>query len=110
MKRFSFLVIVRIAFLLITAVLLSWIFGDARLFFNQIILAIIIIAQTWELIYYVNHTNRELSRLFLAIKHDDFSITFNQSSSLGRSFKELQDSMTDIIRSYKDVKIEKEAQ
>lgn len=58
----------------------------------------------------MNHTNRELSRLFLAIKHDDFSITFNQSSSLGRSFKELQDSMTDIIRSYKDVKIEKEAQ
>jgi two-component system, NtrC family, nitrogen regulation sensor histidine kinase NtrY len=110
MRRFSILVIIRITFLVITALLLSWIFGDQRLFFNQVILVLILIAQVWELIYYVNHTNRELSRLFLAIKHDDFSITFNQSSSLGRSFKELQDSMTDIIRSYKDVKIEKEAQ
>jgi two-component system, NtrC family, nitrogen regulation sensor histidine kinase NtrY len=110
MRRFSILVIIRITFLVITALLLSWIFGDSRLFFNQVILVLIMIAQIWELIHYVNHTNRELSRLFLAIKHDDFSITFNQSSSLGRSFKELQDSMTDIIRSYKDVKIEKEAQ
>jgi two-component system nitrogen regulation sensor histidine kinase NtrY len=110
MRRFSILVIIRITFLVITAMLLSWIFGDSRLFFNQVILVLIMIAQIWELIHYVNHTNRELSRLFLAIKHDDFSITFNQSSSLGRSFKELQDSMTDIIRSYKDVKIEKEAQ
>ena len=109
MKRFSLQVILRIALILANAILLAWIFGDMRLFFNQVILIIILIGQIWELIHYINLTNRELTRLFLAIKHDDFSMTFNQKG-LGKSFKELQNSMVDIIESYREVKIEKEAQ
>ena len=57
----------------------------------------------------MNHTNRELARLFMAVKHSDFSVTFNQPS-LGKSFSELQSSLTEIIKSYRDVKIDKEAQ
>ena len=109
MKRFSLQVILRITLILANAILLAWIFGDMRLFFNQVILIIILIGQIWELIHYINLTNRELTRLFLAIKHDDFSMTFNQKG-LGKSFKELQNSMVDIIESYREVKIEKEAQ
>ena len=109
MKRFSLQVILRVALILINAILLAWIFGDMRLFFNQVILIIILIAQIWELIHYINLTNRELTRLFLAVKHGDFSITFNQKG-LGNSFRELQSSMVDIIQSYREVKIEKEAQ
>ena len=109
MKRFSFLIILRIALLVTNVLLLAWVFGDMRLFFNQIILVIILILQVGELIHYLNHTNRELAKLFLAIKHSDFSVTFSQGS-LGKSFKELQSSMIDIIQSYKQVKIEKEAQ
>ncbi len=109
MKRFSLQVILRITLILANAILLAWIFGDMRLFFNQVILIIILIGQIWELIHYINLTNRELTRLFLAIKHDDFSTTFNQKG-LGKSFKELQNSMVDIIESYREVKIEKEAQ
>ena len=109
MKRFSLQVIIRIALIITNAILLAWIFGDMRLFFNQIILGIILVGQVWELIHYINHTNRELTRLFLAIKHADFSITFNQGG-LGNSFKDLQSSMIDIIQSYREVKIEKEAQ
>ncbi|HZB13450.1 MAG TPA: ATP-binding protein [Chryseolinea sp.] len=109
MKRFSLLVILRVALILIDITLLAWIFGDVRLFFNQIILVVILIVQVWELIHYINLTNRELTRLFLAIKHADFSVTFNQKG-LGSSFKELQGSMLDIVQSYREVKIEKEAQ
>jgi len=109
MKRFSLQVILRIVLILANAILLAWIFGDMRLFFNQVILIIILVGQIWELIHYINLTNRELTRLFLAIKHDDFSTTFNQKG-LGKSFKELQNSMVDIIESYREVKIEKEAQ
>src|SRR5688572_9263595 len=109
MKRFSFHVIFRIVFIIINAILIAWIFGDMRLFFNQLILILILAIQVWELIHYINHTNRELSRLFLAIKHADFSVTFNQTG-LGKSFRELQSSMIDIVQTYRDVKIEKEAQ
>lgn len=109
MKHFSIQVIFRILLIIINSILIAWIFGDMRLFFNQLILIIILSVQIWELIHYINHTNRELSRLFLAIKHADFSVTFNQTG-LGNSFRELQRSMIDIVQTYRDVKIEKEAQ
>ncbi len=108
-KKFTFLIIIRISLLLVNVIVLSIIFGDSRLFFNQIILFIILTIQTAELIRFVNHTNRELARLFLAIRHSDFSITFKEPP-LSKSFKELQHSMIEIIQAYKDVKIEREAQ
>ncbi len=109
MKRFSILAITRIILIVANALLLSWIFGDMRLFFNQIILGLVLVFQVWELIHFINHTNRELARLFMAVKHSDFSVTFNQPS-LGKSFSELQTSLTEIIKSYRDVKIDREAQ
>ena len=109
MKRFSLLAITRIILIVANALLLSWIFGDMQLFFNQIILFLILIAQVWELIHFINHTNRELTRLFMAVKHSDFSVTFNHPA-LGKSFRDLQAGMNEIIQSYRDVKIEKEAQ
>lgn len=109
MRRFSFQTIVRIVLIILSVLVLSLIFGDMRLFFNQIIIVLVITLQVWELIHFINHTNRELSRLFIAIKHSDFSITFNQGQ-LGKTFRELQASMVDIIQSYREVKIEKEAQ
>ena len=108
-KKFTFLIVIRIALLLGNVLVLSLIFGDTRLFFNQIILFVILIIQIAELIRFVNHTNRELARLFLAIRHADFSVTFKEPP-LGKSFKELQHSMIEIIQAYKDVKIEREAQ
>ena len=108
-KRFTFLIVLRIALLMGNVLLLSWIFGDSRLFFNQIILFLLLVGQVAELIRYVNHTNRELSRFFLASKHADFSVTFKQGP-LGGSFRELQQSMAEIVDAYKQVKIEKEAQ
>lgn len=89
--------------------LISAILGDKRLFFNQIILGLIFVIQIIELVRFVNHTNRELTKLFYAIRHSDFSITF-KSPVLGKSFKELRESMIEIIHAYKQVKIEKEAQ
>jgi two-component system, NtrC family, nitrogen regulation sensor histidine kinase NtrY len=108
-KRFTFLIVIRIFFLLVNVIVISLIFGDRRLFFNQIILALILVIQVIELIRFVNHTNRELTKLFYAIRHSDFSITFRQSI-LGKSFKDLNESMLGIIDAYKQVKIEKEAQ
>ena len=103
-KRFYIQVIIRVVLLLANTLVLGFIFGDERLFFNQIILAILLIIQVLELIRYVNHTNRELARLFLAIKHEDFSASFQQVS-MGKSFTALQESITSFIKSFKQVKI-----
>jgi two-component system, NtrC family, nitrogen regulation sensor histidine kinase NtrY len=108
-KRFNVLVIFRLILLIGNVMLIGLIFGDNRLFYNQIILSLLLIIQVIDLIRFVNHTNRELTRFFLAIKHSDFSITFRQAE-LGKSFRDLHQSMIAVIDSYKQVKIEKEAQ
>jgi nitrogen fixation/metabolism regulation signal transduction histidine kinase len=100
---------VRVAMLVANILIISLIFGDKRLFFNQIILSLVLIAQVLELIRFVNHTNRELTKFFYAIRHGDFSISFKQSI-FGKSFKDLHESMLAIVHAYKQVKIEKEAQ
>ncbi len=108
-QRFTFKILYRIALIIGNVLLLAWILGDIRLFFNQIILGVIFIAQVIELIHFVNHTNRELARLFLSIRHSDFTVSFKENA-LGNSFQELQDSFSEIIHAYRVVKIEKEAQ
>lgn len=108
-RRFTVLVTIRILLLLGTVSVLALIFGDRRLFFNHIILSIVLVAQVWELIRFVSRTNRELARFFYAIRHNDFSATF-KSSSLGKSFGALDEGMMTVIKAYKEVKIEREAQ
>jgi nitrogen fixation/metabolism regulation signal transduction histidine kinase len=107
--RYNLNILIRIALLVANILLLEWILGDDRLFFNQIILVVVLVVQVVLLIRFVNHTNRELSRFFSAIRHQDFSSSFRQEP-LNRSFAGLQASMMEIIDSYKKVKIEKEAQ
>jgi two-component system, NtrC family, nitrogen regulation sensor histidine kinase NtrY len=109
LKRFNLLVTIRIILLVANTLLFSWVVQQREMFFNKITLAIIFILQIAELIRFVNHTNRELSRFFLAIKHADFTITFQQAH-LGKSFRELEENMQSILQAYKQVKIEKEAQ
>ncbi len=108
LKRFSVLVILRVAFLLVTLTGFALIFGRADLFFNQVILGSIIGIQVYELIRFVSQTNTELAKLLLAIKYSDFTINFSRASH--SAFKTLHPAMREIMQSYQQVKIEKEAQ
>ncbi|MFP4088895.1 MAG: sensor histidine kinase [Cyclobacteriaceae bacterium] len=109
MKSFSVNIIIRVALLLLTMSGLAYIFGRMELFFNHIILGILLILQVYELIRYVQRTNRELAKLLLSIKNNDFTTSFN-SLKQDRQFRELHDAFREIIEAYKNVKIEKEAQ
>ncbi|MBT28885.1 MAG: ATP-binding protein [Thalassobius sp.] len=108
-KRFSFQIVIRIAFLFLTLLGFTIIFGNKDLFFNQIILGIIIVGQVFELLNYVNRTNRELQKFLDAIKHSDYTVNFT-SKKLGNTFQGLDKAYESIINSYKQVKIEREAQ
>ncbi|UII26221.1 ATP-binding protein [Fulvivirga maritima] len=108
-KKFSFKVIIRIVFILIVMIAFARIFGDPRLFFNHIILSIVLIVQVWELLRFINMTNRELAKFLLSIKHKDFTVNFNKSP-VSESFKELNQSFNEIITSYKQAQIANEGQ
>ncbi len=109
LQSFNFKLILRLIFILLNMIILSLIFGDSRLFFNQIILFIVLGFQVTELIRYINFTNRELAKFLLAIRHNDFSISFHKSKA-GRSFRMLHEAFEDVVNAIKDARIEKEAQ
>jgi len=108
-KRFTLQVLIRVLLLLAVLTLLAFIFPDKRLLFVQVILLLLVAGQIYELIHFVTLTNRELSKLLLAIKHHDFSIHFPKSK-LNRSFEGLYEAFRQIIKAYQEVKVEREAQ
>jgi len=108
-KGFSVSVTFRVILLLATMIGMALIFGRADLFFNQIILGLLLIFQIYELLRYVNQTNRDLAKFLLSIKNADFTIHFSQKKA-DKSFRELHHAFREITESYKQVKIEKEAQ
>ncbi|MBX2844322.1 MAG: GHKL domain-containing protein [Flammeovirgaceae bacterium] len=108
-NRFTTFIILRVVFLQVTMIGLAIIFGKPELFFNQIILTVLIVVQLFNLISFVTKTNKELSKFLSAIHHADFTVNFT-NKNLGRSFSELNKAFSDIIKSYTQVKIEKEAQ
>ncbi|MEM6843149.1 MAG: ATP-binding protein [Bacteroidota bacterium] len=108
LKRFSVLVIIRVALLLATLIGFALIFGRADLFFNQIILGSLILIQVYELVRFVTQTNAELAKFLLSIKYSDFTINFSRSNH--SAFKVLHPAMQEIMEAYQQVKIEKEAQ
>lgn len=108
-KRFSFLLIFRIFLIGANMLIISSIFGDDRLFFNQLILGFLLILQLMEIIRFVNTTNREITKFFDAIRQSDFTINMSKDY-LGKSYKGLFESMQMLLNTYKQVKIEKEAQ
>ena len=89
--------------------ILSFIFGDERLFFNQLILITALILQVAEIIRFIHKTNRELARFFVALKQSDYSVAFSEVDKKG-SFKELYNAFEGIVNSFEKVKIEREAQ
>jgi signal transduction histidine kinase len=69
--------------------------------------AILVLAQVVSLVRFVDRTNRELSRLLLAVRYSDFSQTF-PARGLGGSFDELSRSFTEVVEDFRKARAEKE--
>lgn len=108
-RSFTLSVVVRVVLLLATMTGLSLILGRADLFFNQIILGILLIIQVLELIRTVHRTNRDLAKLLLSIKHADFTLHFPEQRH-DRSFRELYGVFREMIAAYQQVDTEREVQ
>lgn len=73
------------------------------------ILAIILGYQIFRFLNFVTRTNKILSDFLTAIKNSDFSRKFPETKA-GKSFNRLNHVFNDLTETYKNIKIEKEAQ
>lgn len=79
------------------------------LFLTATCLTIILIVACALLVHYVQRTNRELSRLLLAVKHNDFSQHFSTAGN-SSSVNELHQSFNEILDAFRKMRLEKEEQ
>ncbi len=108
LKRFSLVVAGRVLLLLATTVGWGLILGRTDLFFNQLILGILILLQTVGLIRYVRRTNYDLAKFLLAIRHADYTVHFGQEKD--DSFGALHHAFREIQTTYRRMNAEREAQ
>lgn len=108
-KRFTTLISLRVVLLILSIFLLSWLWIHYQLVFTLILLAVVIIAQVVELIHFLQRTNRELQKFLDALRYGDYAISF-PSKKMGGSFKELDESFTQVIETIKTSRAEKQSQ
>jgi len=105
-RNFNLNVTVRVLVTGITISLLVIMFHSGY-YATSIVLAVVVAYQLYSLLYYVNKTNRDLSRFLSGIENADFSQTFT-SENLGASFDELAGSFSRVVDRFQSIRAEKE--
>jgi two-component system, NtrC family, nitrogen regulation sensor histidine kinase NtrY len=95
--------------LLLTMLLLVWVWQNTSYYATLLTLCLILILQVSALIKQVSTTNRELSRFLNAVKYSDFSQSF-QSTRKQRSFRELGAAFDGVIERLRSERSAKEEQ
>jgi len=63
----------------------------------------------YNLYRYTSTINKKLSRIFDSIQYQDFAITFRADNAKGDSFEELNNSLNAVVKSFNQVRAEREA-
>ncbi len=108
MRRFSLGIVIRVSILVLLAFLgaYTWAKGNSGSLF---IIFAGIVAAAFNLYHYTTMMNKKLSRIFDSIQYQDFAITFRADNEKGRSFQALNNSLNAVIKSFNQVRAEREA-
>lgn len=74
---------------------------------TSFIAIVLLIAQLWNLIYFVERTNRKLTHFLESIRHSDFSTSFSDRA-LGGTFEGLNRAFNEVITEFRKNRAEKE--
>ncbi len=108
-RNFYVQVIVRVALLTVTIFLFVNLFYSESYTFTKILLGAVFAIQLHYLFRYLNKSNREIIGFLKTIQYEDFSHTYSQHNT-GSSMDELYRQFNDVIRKFREIRAEKEAQ
>jgi signal transduction histidine kinase len=106
-RRFRFQCFIRVLALALSIAAFVLVLTRTRLYAVDVLLGLAILYQFLSLVLYVERTNRELARFLLALRYHDFSLTF-KDEKLGGAFDRLRQAFTEIMDSFRKVRMEKE--
>ena len=108
MQKFSTGIILRVGLIFGFSYLGAYLWSHDQ---NGIAVFILImnIILTFNLYRYTSTINKKLSRIFDSIQYQDFAITFRADNAKGESFEELNNSLNAVVKSFNQVRAEREA-
>jgi signal transduction histidine kinase len=101
-------VFVRVSLLIASILLFAYLLYHVSKIVTLILLGVLIIILVFELIRYVEVTNKKLSRFLESIRYSDFSSGFAYDNKLGRTFRELNRAFNEVIDAFRQARAEKE--
>lgn len=107
MKSFQINILVKIILISANIFLIQYIYLNTEYTATLFLLFAIIVVQIFNLINYINITNREITRFLLSIRHSDFSQNFTMKK-YGKSFSYLGNAMNEVIREFQNTRSENE--
>ncbi|MDT0606373.1 sensor histidine kinase [Croceitalea rosinachiae] len=90
-RNFYIQLIIRILFITATAMVMAFAIVEAW-YLILFVTVIALVSQVYDLIRFINSTNRKIAYFFDAIKNEDFTLRFPEKVSI-KSFKELNQSL-----------------
>jgi two-component system, NtrC family, nitrogen regulation sensor histidine kinase NtrY len=108
-KTFKSLLTTRVLLLSATLILFAFLIFKMDFIFVPLAVALLAVYQVFSLIYFIEKTNRDLSRFLLSIKYDDSSQSF-ASQGLGASFDDLKKAFGEVLLKLQASRSEKEVQ
>lgn len=108
MRSFQLGVIWRVAFIVASSFIGSWLYLDGLHIYAWCMVVVILVLSR-GLYKYIVAINRKLTRLFDSIQYQDFAITFKADNGLGASFKDLNMGLNTVISSFNNIRAERES-
>ena len=108
-KSFAIKLSVRVLLIVLSSLVLAWLFFKGQLPFTMAMVALLLAAHVFELIYFSGKTNRELKKFLEAVRFHDFSTRF-ELGDLGGSFQALESEFKKVFEILQGSEAAKESQ
>jgi two-component system, NtrC family, nitrogen regulation sensor histidine kinase NtrY len=108
-KKFATQMTIRIALLFATLLVLAYLVVETDLVVVAALVAAAVGLQIHFVVRFATRTNRELDRIFDAIRYDDFQQSF-AIDQLGPTFADLKTTLDDVLGRFREARLDREAQ
>jgi two-component system nitrogen regulation sensor histidine kinase NtrY len=104
-NRFNLNIIVRVILIVSIAILIAWLLQKEGFSVSLIVVVVVFVILIFNLIIYLNKTNRLLTFFFDAVKNEDSTLVFNESTG-NKGFNTLNESLNHLNKKIQEAKIE----
>lgn len=106
-NRYYLVIVIRIFLITLNSMVLTWFYMETQKPATTLFIFLLLIAQTFSLILYLNRINRDLANFLTYLQENDTSLIFSRYR-VEKNFKSIMTSLNDINRKIQDARISKE--